>query len=60
MKLRWFRVSRNGGRTAVRAFTEQEAIERFAAFNGELSVYPGTTVTEITEHEAYEYYHRIA
>ena len=60
MKMRWFRVSRNGGRTAVRAFTVQEALERYAAFNGELSVYPGTTVTEITEEEASEYYYRIA
>ena len=56
---RWFKVSLNGGRTAVWAKNAEEALNLHAAYNGQLSIFPGTTVTEITEEEAETYYYKI-
>ena len=56
---KWFNVSYNGGRKAVKARTAEEALQRYAAYNQQLSIYPGTTVNEITAEEAEGYYYKI-
>ena len=56
---KWFNVSYNGGSEAVKARTAEEALQRYAAYNQQLSIYPGTTVTEITAEEAKGYYYKI-
>lgn len=56
---KWFRVSLNGGKTAVRAESAEEALNLHAAYNGQLSVYPNTTVIEITDEEAETCYYKI-
>lgn len=56
---RWYRVSYNGGQTAVRAWTKEEALRLYASYNGQLSIFPGTTVSEITDEEAETFYYKI-
>ena len=59
MKYQWFKVSRNGGKTAVKATSKEDALKRHAAYNQQLSVYPGTTAEEISAEEAEKYYYKI-
>lgn len=56
---KWFKVSLNGGRTAVWAKSAEEALNLHAAYNGQLSIFPNTTAIEITGDEAETYYYKI-
>ena len=49
---RWYMVRLNGGKTAVRATSLDEALRLYAAHSGFLSIIPFTTVEEITDEEA--------
>ena len=49
---KWYLVNFNGGKTAVKAKTEQEAINLYNNSCGYLATLPGTTATETTENEA--------
>ena len=56
---RWFKVCLNGGKTAVRATSADEALRLHAAYSGFLSIIPFTTVEEITEEEAEQCWYKI-
>ena len=56
---KWYKVSLNGGKTAVRAISSDEALRLHAAYSGFLSLPPFTTVEEITEEEAEECWYKI-
>ena len=57
---KWYVLSKNGGQTAVRAKSPEEAIKRFAAHGQELRIPAGMKIKEVSDKEAEKIYLKIS